>query len=156
MQRKRAISLYPGTAKCGIAFWIVDDDCLSAVAVGSIPLETVRSVVESFAPNLVLIEDRRLQTCGHKAGLLTLPAGTKVRRTPETWREAYLPLPNPDWGREVGVWAINALKLGFHALFQRGKGLKLREFKPVQYSRSWLDRYRRRGVEQPTKPRNHY
>jgi hypothetical protein len=147
MERKRAVSLYPGKTKCGIACWVVDDNCLRSVAVGSIPLETVRSLVARFNPDIVLIESERLETDPHQAGLITLPVGTKVCRCHPSWRTTYLPLPKR-WGRGLGVYALNALKLGFSELFRRGQGLKLRDFKPVQYSGTWLEQWRRHGLKQ--------
>jgi hypothetical protein len=147
VERKRAVSLYPGKAKCGVAFWIIDDNILRSLAVGSIPLETVHALVGRFAPDLVLIESERTETDPYKAGSFTLQSGTKVRRCHPSWRQAYIPLPG-GWGRRLGIYALNALKLGFSELFRRGQGLKLRDFKPVQYSGTWLEQWRRRRVKQ--------
>lgn len=147
MERHRAVSLYPGKTKCGVAFWVIDDSTLRAVAVGSLPIETINGVVGKFSPHVVFIESERPETDPNQAGIITLPGDTRLRYAHPSWRETYLPIPQK-WGRKVGRYSLHATRLGFNELFRRGRKLRLREFKPVQYSGSWLERYRRRGVKQ--------
>ena len=132
MRRERVVCAYPGTATVGLSLWIIEDQKIVRVAMGSAQASTVAALFERFDPDLLIIEG------GRERGVACSPFRAHTRKlniVHPGWQDA--PLRRPERG--MSVLTHNAWRMGYHQLVRRGN-YKIGLLRPEKLDEEWLQK----------------
>lgn len=135
--RRRIAYVYPGVRKSGVGALILDGRDVIAVAVGSLPRETVGPVLEVFRPDELVVSDTKIHDKDH--GLVDIPSTiTNLRFARSGWENHDLPLTDREHPQR-GAYVHNVYKLLFDDGIRR-RDVRLFRYKVEEFTPEWAQR----------------
>lgn len=114
--RLRHAALYPTKTTTGISLWVTDGRFLRAIAVGSVPTETLHPHLELFSPDIIILESSR--TNRTPVAQIKIPAPRSLRFAHPEWSEHSLRVLQ-GLPRKLHSTVQNAYRIGFNEVVRR-------------------------------------